>query len=515
MRKSEPRLVPIALRTLMLIDGQALVLHAGDTPHVLSNRGRVNLTDVGLVPQAVTDFLGRVILDADRRVVSGEGRLALADPPEYPGEHFDVVAAHSAGDCRVEIRRTPRSATEPLAASAFEPEPIGTPPPVSLPDSVLFREARPAYEDLQPARDRAHLQCLVDAARDRKARAIYLSPGSRPAVRVSGQIEPIRDQAVLSIEDIEALWQAFVSSGTDGPATSRAILECVRDVPALGKIRGLRSGAVSGGEVVLTAERLPIGGSPHRALPAPLRRLALEMRGLILVAGPEPHSGLRTLCAALVDVINRSRRAHIVTLEHVIAFVHERKASIVSQREVTPGAGGLRLAMRAALREHPDVLVLEGVNDSTWIPDALQDAGERRLVICSLRAKDSADALATIVGSHPAEERVAARHRLAQELRGVVTQVLVPRPRGSNVAAREVLVNTSAVARAIREGRFSELNRLMEGGSDQGMTSLNDALLALVQTRGVDPAAARARSTDPDALTVALRRRLRVLLPPR
>ncbi|MGB7218109.1 MAG: ATPase, T2SS/T4P/T4SS family, partial [Vicinamibacterales bacterium] len=227
--------------------------------------------------------------------------------------------------------------------------------------------------------------------------------------------------------------------------------------------------------------------------------------GLVLVAGPR-SSGKRTLISALVDVINRTRQDHVITIEREINVVHARGSSFVSQREVRGGDEALLTAARAALREDPDVLVLEHIPNGALMNVALEAAASGHLVIGGFAAHDATETIDRIIDLYAPEHSRLVQFALADNLRGVVAQVLLPKTGGGRVAARELLLNTPAVASVLAEGTTSHLPMAIEGGRRHGMVPLNDALVPLVQSGAVDVREACRHVTDRPAFLALLKR---------
>jgi twitching motility protein PilT len=236
-----------------------------------------------------------------------------------------------------------------------------------------------------------------------------------------------------------------------------------------------------------------------------IQSLAIEPEGIVIVAGPR-SSGKRTLIAAFVDLINRTRRDHVITVEHEINVVHERAGSFVSQREVRGSSDDLLAVARAALREDPDVLVLEELRTAALMNTALDAAATGRLVIGGFPAPNASGAIDRVIDLYPPEYRRQVQLSLAQNLRGVVAQVLLRKKDGGRVAAREVLLNTAAVRSVLAEGKTSQLPSAIEGGRVHGMVPLNDALVSYVQSGIVDVREAYRRAADRAAFLALLKR---------
>jgi twitching motility protein PilT len=237
-----------------------------------------------------------------------------------------------------------------------------------------------------------------------------------------------------------------------------------------------------------------------------VQSLAIEPEGLVLIAGLR-SSGKRTLISALVDLINRARRDHVITIEREINIVHERGSSFISQREVRGGDDDVLEAARAALREDPDVLVLEQIRTGLLMNVALEAAASGHLVIGGFSAHNATEAIDRIIDLYAPEYARQVQLALADNLRGVVAQVLLPRAAGGGrLPAREVLLNTPAVAGVIAEGKTSQLPMAIEGGRRLGMTPLNDALVSYVQSGTVDLREAYRYVSDRPAFLALLKR---------
>jgi twitching motility protein PilT len=236
-----------------------------------------------------------------------------------------------------------------------------------------------------------------------------------------------------------------------------------------------------------------------------IQGLCAEAEGLVLVAGPR-SSGKSTLISAFVDLINRTRSEYVITIENELKFVHENRGSLVSQREVRGDRNELLAAARAALRENPDVLVIEDFGSPEIITLALEAAQSGHLVMGALTAHTATEAVDRIIDQTPPERRQKVQLALAENLRGIVAQVLLRKAAGGRVAAREVLLNTSAVANVIAEGKTSQLPMAIDSGRKHGMVALNDALVAFVQGGIVDSREAYRHAADRQGFLALLKR---------
>ena len=351
----------------------------------------------------------------------------------------------------------------------------------------------------------ASLERVLRQAAARGASVLYLSSGARPSIRIDGDIETLDGAPVLGPNDVESLLLTLMPERDAEALRTGAVSEWICEIADLGRVRCMTFRDMRGPGGVFRLMR-PRGISVEQlGLSRGIQGLALEPDGLVLVAGPR-SSGKRTLISAFVDLINKRRRDHVITIESEISVTHDRVGALVSQREVRGGADMMLAEARAALREDPDVLVLENVRTPDLMHLALDAAARGHLVIGGLAASSAGDAIDRIIDLHPAEMQRPVQLSLAHGLRGVVAQVLLKKIGGGRVAAREVLLNTPAVRSVLAEGKTSQLPLAIEGGRAHGMTPLNDALVGFVQSGAVDVREAYRHAADRPGFLALLKR---------
>src|SRR5678815_5458268 len=229
---------------------------------------------------------------------------------------------------------------------------------------------------------------------------------------------------------------------------------------------------------ILTAEDL--GLSPF------ILKLCQLNKGLVLVTGPTGSGKSTTLCA-MIDYINRMRRDHIITIEDPIEFVHENKKCLINQREVHTHTDGFKPALRAALREDPDILLVGEMRDLETVAIAIETAETGHLVFGTLHTTTAASTVDRIIDQFPADRQSQIRVMLSESLRGVIAQTLCRKIGGGRVAAREILLTTPAISNLIREGKTFQIPSIMQTNRQAGMVTLNDALMELVDAKQVEP----------------------------
>jgi len=239
------------------------------------------------------------------------------------------------------------------------------------------------------------------------------------------------------------------------------------------------------------------------SIPKELLDLCFLPKGLILVTGPT-GSGKSTTLAAMIDYVNRSRSDNIITIEDPIEFVHAPKRCTVHQREVGVHTDSFKAALRAALREDPDVVLIGEMRDLETVSIALETAETGHLVFGTLHTNTAPSTVDRIIDQFPADRQAQIRMMLSESLKAVVTQTLCKKIGGGRVAAREVMLANSAVANLIREGKTFQLASIMQTGRGQGMQTLNDALLDLVRRKVILPEEALAKAVAKSDLRKSL-----------
>jgi twitching motility protein PilT len=227
-------------------------------------------------------------------------------------------------------------------------------------------------------------------------------------------------------------------------------------------------------------------------------------KGLVLVTGPTGSGKSTTLCA-LVDLINSTRSDHIITIEDPIEFVHQSKKCLITQRQVGMHTQSFKSALRAALREDPDIILVGELRDLETIAIALETAETGHLVFGTLHTSTAAGTINRIVDQFPADRQEQIRIMLAESLKGVVSQTLCKKIGGGRVAAREILLVNKAVSSLIREGKTVQIPNIIQTQRKLGMETLNDALLTLVKTKQVEPDEAYNRSVEKKDMALKLK----------
>jgi len=239
-------------------------------------------------------------------------------------------------------------------------------------------------------------------------------------------------------------------------------------------------------------------------LPSVMKKLAERPRGLVLVTGPT-GSGKSTTLAAMVDKINTERKEHIITVEDPIEFIHRHKSCMVNQREVGADTKSFSAALKYALRQDPDVILIGEMRDLETISAALTIAETGHLVLATLHTNSCAESINRIIDAFPSHQQAQVRAQLAFVLEGVVTQTLLPKVKGKGrVVAVEVMVCTPAIRAVIRDEKIHQIYSLMQAGKKHGMQTMNDSLQVLYMQGTISLVEALKRSGDPNELLRAV-----------
>lgn len=319
---------------------------------------------------------------------------------------------------------------------------------------------------------------LLALALRESASDLHLATGRVPTVRVDGRMRPL-DLPPLQAETMRVLLGQMLSEEQRRQFEERHDLDLALALPDAPRCRVNVFEQLHGAGAVLRLLPQRVPSLEALGLGETFRRLLDVESGLLLVTGPT-GSGKSTTLAALVDHLNRERELHILTLEDPLEFIHEPRRSQVSQREIPRHSPAFAQALRAALRQDPDVIMLGELRDLETIRLALTAAETGHLVLATLHTSSAAKSVDRIVDVFAGEEKAMVRSLLAESLQAVVSQVLVSRIGGGRVAAHEILVATPAVRNLIREGKTAQLHSVMQTGVGQGMQTLDSSLQGLV-----------------------------------
>ena len=494
------------MKLLSAQGGRGLRLQAGQPAQMLDAAGSPrNVSTRSLTTQEILAAVTPIVPDHAR------GELPSAPSVEFEyrvpavGE-FKVRILRTGDQLAVSIVRNgggTTAAAAPVAAAAAQPAASAPAAAAPAPPAAPDHEPRTSIAEAKgaPEIDRLfHLMCGM------KASDLHLSSGMPALVRKDGEIRPLEEgAATLSARDIERLLDPIMPEKNSAEFQRRHDTDFAYEIAGLARFRANvfmdRKGRGAVFRVIpskiLTAEDL--GLSPF------ILQLCRLNKGLVLVTGPTGSGKSTTLCG-MIDYINRNRSDHIITIEDPIEFVHENKQCLMNQREVHTHTDSFKDALRAALREDPDIILVGEMRDLETVAIAIETAETGHLVFGTLHTTTAASTVDRVIDQFPTDRQSQIRIMLSESLKGVIAQTLCKKIGGGRVAALEVLIVTSAVSNLIREAKTFQIPSMMQVGKAVGMVTLNDALMELVTKKLVEPQEAYLKSVDKHGFEGLLKR---------
>jgi len=341
---------------------------------------------------------------------------------------------------------------------------------------------------------------LLRKVKELEASDLHLTPGSEPVVRVRGQLEPLDGYGKLTPDTVRDVMYRILSTEQQKLLETKRSVDLAYSLPGVARFRVnvfFQRASIGAALRLIPAE---IKSLDELGLPTHIGEFASIPRGLVLVTGPT-GSGKSTTLATLIDMINRSRREHILTIEDPIEFLHWHRSCIVNQREIGSDATSFADGLRAALRQDPDIILVGEMRDLETIATALTAAETGHLVFATLHTQSSPQTTDRIIDVFPAEQQDQVRIQLASTLQAIMTQTLVPTADGrGRIAALEILIPDDAVRNLIRQGKIEQIYSVMQTGTARGMQTMEQSLADLVLRRVITREVAVNRSSRADQL---------------
>jgi twitching motility protein PilT len=366
---------------------------------------------------------------------------------------------------------------------------------------------RPAAAVASPPRSGnvAEMEALFRLMVERKASDIHISTGNPPILRIDGSIVPLTDRPVLQAADTERILLPIAPERNLEEFRRRNDTDFAYEIPGVARFRCnfFRDRHGMGGVFrqiptkILTAEEM--------GLPKEILDLCRLPKGLVLVTGPT-GSGKSTTLAALIDYVNRTRSDHVITIEDPLEFVHENKKCLINQRQVGEHTDSFKDALRAALREDPDIVLVGEMRDLETVAIAIETAETGHLVFGTLHTSSAPSTVDRIIDQFPADRQGQIRVMLAESLKGVISQVLCKKIGGGRVPVLEVLIGIPSVSNLIREAKIYQIQSIMQTNKKVGMTTMNDSFLDLVKRKVVTAEEAWARALDKPTLLASFKK---------
>jgi twitching motility protein PilT len=461
---------------------QGLVLAAGKQASLLIDGASRPISREPLSATQLLPLLREIVPPGE--VARLEGPMPATFRYDSPAGPVSVEVNRDADGLRAVVRPAPGG--EPAA-----------PPPAQEPAP---RRSAPV---VAPSGPQTLLDQLLRLTVERGASDLHLRTAEQPILRLDGVL--VRQEGpAMDPETLDAMLTGIMPPRDLAQFRETGDADWAFDIAGVARFRcnaaQERRGPMGVFRVIpsriLTVEEL--------GLSAELQRLAYLTKGLVLVTGPT-GSGKSTTLAALVDLINRTRNDHVLTIEDPIEFVHQPKKCVVTQRQVGQHSQSFKNALRAALREDPDIILVGEMRDLETVSIAIETAETGHLVFGTLHTTTAASTVDRIIDQFPADRQSQVRVMLSESLKGVIAQVLCRKIGGGRVAAKEVLLSIPAVSNLIREGKTFQIPSIIQTNRKTGMVTLNDALMELVEQKVIEPKEAYLRSVEKTTLATALK----------
>jgi twitching motility protein PilT len=476
--------LPAVLRAEGLVSEKDLTAAIAETVGVRF----VDFTETPLSPDAALTVPEGVAREYQAIGVDFDGaRLVVAFPD--PGDDAAVQAVGQATGYEIVPAAAGRYEIQHAIDAVFGPA-------VPLLDPTGMRDANPVEDEVEGI----HVNDLLKKVLEQRGSDLHLTAGSPPVIRVHGDLQPVEGIESLSGSQIREMIYAILTQKQREKFENELELDCSYSLPGQSRFRVnvfLQRDNVGAVMRAIPYEIVPFD---NLGVPDTVKAFADLPRGLILVTGPT-GSGKSTTLASLIDIVNREKAVHIMTVEDPIEFLHQHKRAVVNQREVGEDTKSFAEALRHVLRQDPDVILVGEMRDLETIQTALTAAETGHLVFATLHTQDAPQSIDRIIDVFPAHQQQQVRVQLAASLQGVCTQQLLQTPDGNGrVLAAEVLVATPAVRNLIREGKIYQIYSLMQTGAKFGMLTMDQHLAQLVNAGKVTLEAALERCSNDEDL---------------
>jgi twitching motility protein PilT len=498
---------------IVLIEGDVATLHKDGVPRPITKQP-LSAAQLMMLLKEIAPAAAAKQLDAGSPATfdyaNGDGAFTVKTVHTGGRWHASIGlvsgadGAHDAEDVEPDA--------EPQAVAEVEPEPdveAESPAPVAVsakPRGPSSRLASATTEEERGEAAKADMDDLLTMLVQRKASDLHLRCGEPPLIRMDGEMVRIEGYPAMDNDTLEAMLRAIMPGRNRQEFADKLDSDYAYEIEGLARFRcnalRERKGAAGVFRVipadVVTVEQL--------GLSQEVQNLCYLSKGLVLVTGPTGSGKSTTLCA-LVDLVNRVRTDHVITIEDPIEFVHKNKKCLITQRQVGVHTQSFRAALRAALREDPDIILVGELRDLETVSIAIETAETGHLVFGTLHTTTAPSTIDRIIDQFPADRQDQIRVMLSESLRGVISQTLLPKIGGGRVAAMEILLSVPAVANLIREGKTFQLMSVMQTSRKIGMVTQSDALIELVDSKLVEPRDAYIKAADKTGFVMMLKNR--------
>jgi twitching motility protein PilT len=493
---------------------------------VTNNASALNLSEGEVATVTIKDSARPVMKQAltSAQILNLVREISPSNAPSAPDLHgktrfeyscadgtFEVVLSQNGKiSARIERKAAASNGTKPAATlpvSAVAP-PSAPRMPMPRAEAPLVDASRAEAAKVPVTGNRAldKIEGLLRVLVSNKASDLHLRAGSPPMLRASGEIEPIPGEAVLSSDDIDIMLNSVMLEQNREEFKEINDTDFAHEIIGVARFRGNALRDRKGTGAVFRAIPAAVVTVEQMGLSQEVQRLCHLTKGLVLVTGPTGSGKSTTLCA-LIDLINRTRSDHVITIEDPIEFVHESKKCLITQRHVGVHTSSFKHALRAALREDPDIVLVGELRDLETVSMAIETAETGHLVFGTVHTSTAVSTIDRVIDQFPPDRQAQIRVMLSESLKGVISQVLCKKIGGGRVAAREIMLSTPSVSNLIREGKTFQLPSVLQTSRRLGMVTMNDALIELVDSNQVEPQEAYLKATDKVGIIHMLKQR--------
>ena len=456
----------------------------------------------------------RLVQDEPAFLMRGAESQALTRGPLTPAQVLTIVREVAPADTEERVERGERAQFEyTMGTDAFvgrvhrDKGRLTVDVAPRAPSNGTARPTPAVIGSVMPRGDheaQAAIDALLRNQATRKASDLHLRSGERPLYRVDGDIVPEMSGEPLSAPFLERMLLSIM------PERNKSEFEELNDTDLAYELEGIARFRVNvfrdrhGIGSVIRAISSKVVTAEEMGITPEVQRLCELSKGLVLVTGPTGSGKSTTLCS-LIDLVNRSRRDHIITIEDPIEFVHANKGCLITQRQVGQHTSSFKQALRAALREDPDVVLVGELRDLETVSIAIETAETGHLVFGTLHTSTAPSTIDRIIDQFPADRQSQVRVMLSESLKGVISQTLCKKIGGGRVAAREILLTNTAISNLIREAKTFQVQSVMQTSRRLGMVTLTDALVELVEKGQIEIGEAYAKAIDKSMIIQALK----------
>jgi twitching motility protein PilT len=509
------------LAVMVSNNADSILLVEGDVATLLKDGVARPITRQALTPQQLLLLLREIAPAAAAAELAG-GTAAAFEYTTTNGT-FAVRTTRPGGRWHASIRLTDPTASRNGGGSAgrvagngelgetAEAVPEGADGASALAEAVPAAGRRGRLAQARSAEERADaaladMQDLLRALVDRGASDLHLRSGEPPVLRIHGEVVRLEDHAPLDNDSLEAMLRSIMNGRNRQDFADSNDADFAYEIDGVARFRCNAFRERKGAAGVFRVIPHKVVSVDELGLSAEVQNLCQLNKGLVLVTGPTGSGKSTTLCA-LIDLVNRTRTDHVITIEDPIEFVHENKRCMITQRQVGQHTTSFKTALRAALREDPDIVLVGELRDLETVSIALETAETGHLVFATLHTSTASNTVDRIIDQFPSDQQEQIRTMLSESLKGVIAQTLCRKIGGGRVAAREILIVIPAVSNLIREAKTFQIPSVIQTSRRLGMVTLNDALLELVDAKVVEPREAFVKSQEKTGLLMQLKNR--------